>query len=495
MGNRAWLYLRSDSGNGARMTQVAEADNHFPTLWRVLLADGARGAAIADQRVFGDAGTDNLTSDADAAVARLDTLSTFLGRHARRGETPWLARQLDGAARYLGEQAARLTENGQPAGFSANLDELSWLSDDDDFIATTRESCHATWTQIQACIAANDVRGVRHLLGIGGPGDWVWGFGFGGLSHAYFSRQQPPRDMSYDDFVASGGFSADDLRCDASGSDAFRSKRRQRFLSEDYFDWLQPHLDDRVAYWSENIAPVGSTENEQKALTARYLVSGHYPRFLLMYTSGMDLTLLRDALEPVIAAYEHCTDAYRAHEENDRQPPLWFDSIEDYETVMQLIGFCYLLHRRDLLPRIAAMFDPACRARDTLYEDLLAYEFEGRFDVDQWYHDVPYRPLVFSFYRDTKAESIDDIAAYLDTWYPAMHDAAWHDGHLDVGAKGKGRKIYFGYWAVEAAAAAYLLALDDSSLRDRLVYPKDLVDFARSRNTDTRPDTVPDGTR
>ncbi|MBZ5791559.1 DUF1911 domain-containing protein [Burkholderia contaminans] len=474
------------------MTQVAETNNHFPTLWRILLADGARGAAIADQRVLGNADTDNLTSDAGAAIGRLGTLAAFLRQHARRGETPWLARQFDGALRYLGEQATRLTENGRPAAFSADLDELSWLSDADDFIAVARESCHATWTQIQACIAANDAQRVRSLLEIDEPRDWVWGFGFGGLSHAYFSRQQPPRDATYDEFVASGGLSADDLRSDAAGSDAFRASRRQRFLSEDYFNWLQPYLDERVAYWSEHVAPVGSTDHERKALAARYLVSGHYPRFLLMYTSGMDLTLLRDALEPVIAAYERCADACRAHEENDRLPPLGFGDIEDYETVMQLIGFCYLLHRRDLLPRIAAMFDPAYRARDTLYEDLLAYELEGRFDVDQWFHDVPYRPLVFSFYRDTKAECVDDIAAYLDAWYPAMHDATWHDGHLDIGAKGKGHKIYFGYWAIEAAAAAYLLALDDSTLRNRLTYPKDLADFARSYDAQH---TAPDGIR
>jgi len=39
---------------------------------------------------------------------------------------------------------------------------------------------------------------------------------------------------------------------------------------------------------------------------------------------------------------------------------------------------------------------------------------------------------------------------------------------------------YFGYWALCAGAFAYLLDIDDSSYRNEMVYPMDLVDYARS---------------
>lgn len=39
---------------------------------------------------------------------------------------------------------------------------------------------------------------------------------------------------------------------------------------------------------------------------------------------------------------------------------------------------------------------------------------------------------------------------------------------------------YFGYWAMCAGAFTYLLGLDDGSYRDEEVYPKDMVDYARS---------------
>lgn len=42
----------------------------------------------------------------------------------------------------------------------------------------------------------------------------------------------------------------------------------------------------------------------------------------------------------------------------------------------------------------------------------------------------------------------------------------------------------FGYWAFEAALATVLYDLDDSSYRDMLHYPKDLVDHARNNGVD-----------
>lgn len=258
----------------------------------------------------------------------------------------------------------------------------------------------------------------------------------------------------------------------------FNLKRRQPYLGEHYFTWRLRLLDDSIAYWRENTAPTGSDEAERKALTQRYLCSDVYRRFLLVYTSGGDIMTMRGALETVVEACERYTTAQRLSGQDPTAPPLVFEERSQYEEVMQLIGFCYLLHRRDLLPRIVGMLDPSYRGRDTLYEDLLAYELEDRINVDNWYHDVPYRPLVFSLYRETKQESVDDLASYLGAWYSGMADAPWYDSHLAAKKNGKG--AYVGYWAVEAAVVAFLLQLDDSAFRDHPLYPRDLVDFARS---------------
>ena len=39
---------------------------------------------------------------------------------------------------------------------------------------------------------------------------------------------------------------------------------------------------------------------------------------------------------------------------------------------------------------------------------------------------------------------------------------------------------YFGYWAFEAGAVAYLYGIDDNQI-SHMVYPKDLVAYARNQ--------------
>ena len=126
------------------------------------------------------------------------------------------------------------------------------------------------------------------------------------------------------------------------------------------------------------------------------------------------------------------------------------------------------------------MLDGAGAAEDSLYEDLLPL-VSGRFDIEEWFHEAPYGNLIDSFYRDNAEARIADLKSYLKIWYASMAKAPWFDSHIGIGPSGCG--AYFGYWAVEAAAAAYLLDIDDSSFREHLVYPKDLVDFARSMDT------------
>lgn len=270
----------------------------------------------------------------------------------------------------------------------------------------------------------------------------------------------------------------------------FNSVRRQRFLGQAYYEWLLPRIDEEIAHWSMHVPPNGEGEDRKKALGARYVAREFSRRFLLQYTCGADLAQLREDLDDVVDSLANYTEAKRIAEKDGTYPPFMFGEIEEYEAALQLIAFCHLLHRKDLLPRLAAMLDPSYRAQDTLYEDLLAYGVDGRLDVDKWFHDS-YRDLINAFYSDTDELGISLISGYLDKWYPAMQAASWHDSHLTANQTEGG--AYVGYWAVEAAAAAFLLELDDSSFRDHLLYPKDLADFARSFTAMAAPVSVDGG--
>jgi hypothetical protein len=258
----------------------------------------------------------------------------------------------------------------------------------------------------------------------------------------------------------------------------FHQKRRQQFLSEAAYKSTRDFFEQTAGpgYLDELVSP-DADANDRRRVSAAY-ADGSFTNFLLRYTAGEPIEELRNEFEAVVDAYEKATEYVQAFSQSPTFPPLRFIEIDEYERVLQLIGLCFLLHRRDMLPRIANMFDASSASADTLYEDLLAFELEGRYELDSWYHDAPYRDLINTMYCDTDQESISAFQQYLKIWYPSLAAAPWHNSHLAIDDDSCGG--YFGYWAIEAAAVAYLLDLDDSSFRDHLVYPKDLVDYART---------------
>lgn len=262
----------------------------------------------------------------------------------------------------------------------------------------------------------------------------------------------------------------------------FHERRRQVFLTEAYFDAFIQFCNDGISRLSGKFHAVG-TDLEKRSLLSDSIADFYYERLSLRYTAGTPLEELRTELTGVIEAYEHYQKALAAYEGRPSISPLGLDQLGDYERAMQLIGLCYLLHRRDLLPRIAQMIDPGYVGEDTLYEDLLAYALPGRVDLDEWYHEKPYTPLVHALYEADNDEATNKLDDYLKHWYPAFKYVPWHDGHLRIdGTDGD----YFGYWAFEAGAVALLCDIDDSRI-SHMVYPKDLVAWARA-NADRFPD-------
>ena len=208
MGNRSWLYLQDDDpDSGYAPAPIAEANNNFPTLWKILLAQGNAGDAIRAQRVFGDADTPNLTSNALQALERVHRLSACLTHHPLYRTLPELARQFEGLERYLAgciEKAA--ATDPQRLCFSANLDELSWLGTEPParFIERMGAECDACWHQVEAVLDTPADPALLAVLEVPAFDDWrswAWSFGFGCLSHSYFDWQDPPRAESFTEYL------------------------------------------------------------------------------------------------------------------------------------------------------------------------------------------------------------------------------------------------------------------------------------------------------
>ncbi|POA46987.1 hypothetical protein C1893_17650 [Pseudomonas sp. MPR-ANC1] len=251
-------------------------------------------------------------------------------------------------------------------------------------------------------------------------------------------------------------------------------KKRQKFYTENQYRTFLEEYEEVLEFCKTNTFKSSSPEQEA-SLRARHLQDLLLDKILASYTAGEEIEKLIPLLEELIEKYEIRQEKLAIYEQAPNISPLAIDDwLDQYEECVQVISLCILLQRTDLLKRFVTLVDDAGYAGDdTLYEDLLRKTLPKRHDVDQWYHDV-YTLLIKAIYADSKEESSKLLNDYCKQWYPAFKQAPWHDTHLQ-GEDGS----YVGYWAFEAGAIAFLYGIDDSKI-DHLVYPRDLVEYARN---------------
>ncbi|WP_231906256.1 PoNe immunity protein domain-containing protein [Cupriavidus gilardii] len=255
----------------------------------------------------------------------------------------------------------------------------------------------------------------------------------------------------------------------------FQQARRQKFLSEATFQREMDEIPKSIALYSSKPSGAARSEAEGWALSYHAIANATYERLSIRYTAGDPIECLHSELEAVLTAYEEFAKADRALHEDSGRPAFIFTSADDYSRVMQLIGLCYLLHRRDLLPRVSALCD-GFRGEDAVYEDLLSFALPDRPDVDEWFWDIPYGDLVRALHSESRDEELSVLTFFLKRWYKGLSGTAWHDTHKSVTQAG-----HYGYWSFEAGAAVLLLGIeDDTSLHSFPYYPKDLVVWAKA---------------
>ncbi|MBX8542777.1 DUF1911 domain-containing protein [Pseudomonas cichorii] len=250
--------------------------------------------------------------------------------------------------------------------------------------------------------------------------------------------------------------------------------KRQKFLSDNMYSEFFGYVDETKVFFEHNKFESDSPLQEE-SLRASHFQDLALKKLLISYTAGVDISTLIPLLEELVSRYEERQKKLSALEGISNISPLAIDDwTYQFEECVQVFSLCILLHRTDLLKKFVRLLDDAgYNGEDTLYEDLLRKLLPDREDVDEWYHDV-YTPLIHAIYADEKEEASGLLDAYCKQWYPAFKQAPWHDSHLD-GDEGS----YVGYWAFEAGAIAFLYGIDDSKI-DHMVYPKDLVEYARN---------------
>lgn len=259
----------------------------------------------------------------------------------------------------------------------------------------------------------------------------------------------------------------------------FQQRRRQPLLNEDYYLFYNDHVRTHTMADIEHALLHGELSDEMRWLEYRRKADELYEMMVRDYTAGQPIGEFRERLGAVVAAYQDAAHFNRIFENEPAMPLFDFRYKDDYVRAVDLVSLPILLHREDLIPAVHSLFKGgAPDENDALIEDLLGKYLPDRPYLEDSYQPVPYGILLDATAQTPMEEKQEDIALFLDAWYPAMQGVGWYDCHKHQSPDGAGG--HFGYWTFDAAAVAYLYEVDDTPFREHPHYPKDLADFARS---------------
>lgn len=274
---------------------------------------------------------------------------------------------------------------------------------------------------------------------------------------------------------------------------SFHERRRQQFLYEELYEKTRANQFLIVDIEKDNTrVALQGTEGHTSAYEMIYLERLWV--WMLDYTAGISIEALAPRIAGIVDAFEAWNEAHQffqqeaANEFPEYGPYQYggapvFSILSDYEDTLQLLSIAILLRDLHSIKRIIHVLR-SHRGTDGLFEQLVGGYVDDEQALDACVLGKPYDILLQAFYVEDDYAALEIVNEYLEQWYPAMKDhPRWYDGHLRIHQDG--HAPYYGYWAFEAAATVYLLDVDDSQI-NHLVYPKNLVEYARKLRGEDR---------
>jgi Domain of unknown function (DUF1911) len=267
---------------------------------------------------------------------------------------------------------------------------------------------------------------------------------------------------------------------------AFREKRRQKYLTEKYFE-LNKKAQSFLTSETLKALPARKAAGDLDAFGEGGMFKDMLKGLRLHYTAGESIESLRPLYANAAKWFGEWHVAYaleiqaiakeRGSDLRTDGTPVHFEDLFHFQLAIDLVSLGILLGEANAVRKIAAWLT-RYRGDDMLFESLLEpVVADPHTEVDEFFHEEPYDPLLDAiFTAETPAQASAFVKKYLDGWYKAFEGVPWHNGHLVVTDE---YMAYEGYWAFEAAAVCVIHNIDDSSFRDHIVYPKDLADWAR----------------
>jgi hypothetical protein len=231
--------------------------------------------------------------------------------------------------------------------------------------------------------------------------------------------------------------------------------KREYYQTEKYFTNVITATKDSIKNLEETLKM--KTTNEDKARISYGIYLEYISLLMLKYSIGDPIPELKNVFLKLLSSlYEYV---------KYRETFTYFGkSLETYVEALWLVSFALLFDiEKQEFKRITNIIGH--EGEDLLYELLVSKKIDGRKKAGKMYFPKQYSLLYeVMFDKDNKK-----ILKFLSRYYNNMKSCYWHGRHESDDSG------FFGYWCIELAAAVKLFGIDDSSFKDNMYYPKDLI--------------------
>lgn len=241
--------------------------------------------------------------------------------------------------------------------------------------------------------------------------------------------------------------------------------KREKLMTQEYFDEEVKYEIETIEEFKNDLLDLKGTNPKDVASFLYSIFRKSYELFILKYSQGEDIFLLKSTFKDIINSYEEYANHPFAEKIN------FNEEQEDYETSLWLISIAILLklNEQDFNKLLICIGN---EGEDELFEALVATRIKGRRKAKKLIYLEKYHYLLSA---NKEGATSSAIQQFLLSWYGNMKDCYWYDNH-----KGKDGGGFFGYWCWEAAAVSVAFNIDDSCFRDLQYYPKDIADYSRA---------------
>jgi hypothetical protein len=262
----------------------------------------------------------------------------------------------------------------------------------------------------------------------------------------------------------------------------FRTERRQKYLNLEYYLLNQKNLEAGINIETELMQREKEDETTSKPTGARGVFKDRLDLLKLHYTAGVPVADLQPHYDKVIVALKGWQTAHLLYiksledvpgEFGEESTPLYFEALETFQPVMDIVSLGLLLGDGEALRQIVHWLR-RYRHRDMLFEEIVSPAIsDPGTTCENFFHEIPYGHLIDAFLAANNKkveEATVAMGKYLGCWYKSFEDVPWHNGHL-YAVPGE-YMPYYGYWSFEAAAICVLHDIDDRKFRITFSIPK-----------------------